>query len=189
MINHSVTLLHGILGLLLGGHGEPMAPAQGPPLSKEQGATKGVKLLTRGPIHEAFAALDVPAPKEERREEDHKYVEHFAKCAKMIAACQLECDACFNHCAQRVADGATEHARSMRLCLDCAELCSTAARLTVRHSPLSAVACEACAKGCDLCATSCEQVSADKSMAACAKVCRECAKECREMVKRSSRSP
>jgi hypothetical protein len=137
----------------------------------------------------SIAVLDVPAVKEARRDEDHKYVEHFAKCARMIAACQLECDACFNHCAQRVADGATEHARSMRLCLDCAELCSMAARLTVRHSPLSAVACEACAKGCDLCATSCEQVGADKSMAACAKVCRECAKECREMVKRSSRSP
>jgi hypothetical protein len=189
MIKHSVVLLSGILGLLLGGPGEPTARAQGPPVSKERGATKAVKLLTRGPSHEAFASLDAPAVKEARRDEDHKYVEHSAKCAKMIAACQLECDACFHHCAQRVADGATEHARSMRLCLDCAELCSTAARLTVRHSPLSVVACEACAKGCDFYATSCEQVGADKSMAACAKVCRECAKECREMVKRSSRSP
>lgn len=137
----------------------------------------------------SVAVFDVKEAKTARKAADHEYHETYAKCAKMCAACQLECDACFHRCAQRVGDGSKEHAKSMRLCVDCAELCSTAARLTARHSVLSAAACEACAKGCDLCAISCEQVGADKSMAACARICRECAKECRTMMNHSTRSP
>ena len=55
MIKQSVALLPGILGLLLGVPWEPIARAQGPPLSQEEVAQKGVEVLTRGPIHEAFA--------------------------------------------------------------------------------------------------------------------------------------
>ncbi|MBI3410871.1 MAG: four-helix bundle copper-binding protein [Planctomycetes bacterium] len=116
-------------------------------------------------------------------DDDPKHHENFAKCAKTCADCQLQCDACFHHCAKLLADGKKEHAKSMQLCVDCAELCSTAAKLVARHSPLSALACEACANGADLCAASCEKFDSDMHMAACAKACRQCARECREMVK------
>src|SRR5262249_36238578 len=114
---------------------------------------------------------------------EHKHHEMFSKCAKACADCQRHCDWCFHHCAKLVENGKKEHAKSMNLCLDCGELCSTTARLTGRHSPLSGTVCDACAKACDVCAESCEKVSSDKHMAACAKSCRDCAKECREMIK------
>jgi WXXGXW repeat (2 copies) len=56
MIKHRVVLLPGILGLLFGVYWEPVARAQGPPLSEEEITQKGVEVLTRGPIHEAFAS-------------------------------------------------------------------------------------------------------------------------------------
>jgi len=46
MNKHTLVLLHGILGLWLGLHGATNAQAQD--------AQKGVEVLTRGPIHEAF---------------------------------------------------------------------------------------------------------------------------------------
>jgi len=164
MIKYIVVLLSGIGSLSLGAHANGLGP----------------ELQVTG--------FDVPATKERRGNEDHQYIELFRNCAKVCGSCQLECDACSLHCAQQLRDGSTEHARSLHLCLDCADLCNTAARLTARHSPLSALACEACAKGCDVCAASCEKVRADKTMAACAKACRNCAKECREMMSRAKGS-
>jgi hypothetical protein len=113
----------------------------------------------------------------------HEHAKHFDKCAKACDDCKRECDSCFHHCAHLVADGKKDHARSMKLCVDCAEVCSTAGRLSARHSALSVIACEACAKACDVCAEECEKHKGDKHMAACAKACRDCANECREMVK------
>lgn len=55
MNKHFLVLLHGILGLLLGLVGATNAEAQDKPLPKEEVPQKGVEVLTRGPIHEAFA--------------------------------------------------------------------------------------------------------------------------------------
>lgn len=110
----------------------------------------------------------------------------FDKCAKANAECQVMCDSCFRHCAAMLAKGEKAHAKSMHLCLDCAELCATAAKLVSRHSALSAVACEACAKACDQCAAACEKFPNDKHITACAKSCRACAKTCRAMIKHLS---
>jgi hypothetical protein len=54
MNKHILAILHGILGLLLGLLGATNARAQDTPLSKEEAPQKGVEVLTRGPIHEAF---------------------------------------------------------------------------------------------------------------------------------------
>lgn len=108
--------------------------------------------------------------------------EHFAKCAKACADCQVSCDSCFHHCAALVEKGKKEHAKTMHNCVDCAEFCALAAKLSARQSPFSATACDGCAKTCDECAKECEKFKDDRHMADCAKSCRDCAKSCRVMV-------
>jgi hypothetical protein len=113
----------------------------------------------------------------------HEHAEHFMKCAKVCADCQLQCDSCFTHCLTLLAEGKKEHAKSAQLCADCAEFCKACSTLCARQSPLAHYMLDGCAKSCDDCAMECERYPNDKNMAACAKTCRECAKDCRAMVK------
>ena len=109
--------------------------------------------------------------------------EHFMACAKICAACQLDCDACHSHCLKLLAEGKKEHAKTVEACVDCGDCCKLAATLSARNSPYAFAACECCAKCCDDCAAACEKFPEDKHMAECAKKCHECAKACREMLK------
>src|SRR5579864_2434000 len=80
-----------------------------------------------------------------------KHHEHgmvFVTCAKACADCSNSCASCYQHCAGLVSAGKKDHVKTMILCNDCAEVCSTAARLTSRQSPFSAIVCETCAKTC-----------------------------------------
>ena len=109
---------------------------------------------------------------------------HFMKCAKVCADCAVVCDSCYHHCADIATTAPKkEHAKSMKLCNDCAETCRLAATLAGRHAHHAIGACEFCAHVCDDCAAACEAVPSDKHMAECAKACRDCAKACRDMVK------
>jgi Domain of Unknown Function (DUF326) len=72
---------------------------------------------------------------------------------------------------------------TLKLCSDCADLCSLAARIESRNGPLDVLICEACAKACGQCATECEKFADQPHMAACAAACRTCADVCREMVR------
>jgi hypothetical protein len=105
------------------------------------------------------------------------------KCAEVCAACQVECDSCFDHCLKMLSEGKKEHQATARMCADCAECCKTCATLCARNSPLAKPMLECCAKCCEECAAACEKFPDDEHMAACAKSCRECAKECRDMLK------
>ncbi len=107
---------------------------------------------------------------------------HFDECARTCAACLVECESCYAHCAGLVADGNTDHAASMRLCNDCADLCRSAATLAARGSEFSVAACETCATACDQCAEACGAFPDDAHLQACAQSCRECAAACRAMV-------
>jgi len=104
-------------------------------------------------------------------------------CAKACADCANQCEACYQHCVELVAAGDKRHTITLRLCADCGELCTTAAKLVSRESPLRGVVCEACARACDVCAAACEAFPADEHMTACAHSCRDCARACRDMVK------
>ncbi len=115
--------------------------------------------------------------------DDSPHAAHMMKCAKTCADCQLQCDACFHHCAGLVEGGKKDHAKCMKYCADCAECCKLCATLCARESDLAGPAAECCAKCCDECAAACEKLGTDKKMAECAKSCRDCAKECREMLK------
>lgn len=113
--------------------------------------------------------------------DDH--AKHFAECAKVCADCQVACEMNFHHCFKLVEGGKKEHAKAMHLSVDCAEFCTTSAKLTGRHSELAATACEACAKACDACAAECEKAADMPEMKACAEACKKCAASCREMAK------
>jgi hypothetical protein len=117
------------------------------------------------------------------RAADDPHHEHFLKCAKVCAECQVECDMCYHHCSGLLAKGEKEHAKTSQTCVDCAECCRLAASLSACQSPFAAAACECCAKCCDECAAACEKYPNDKHMTDCAKSCRDCAKECRDMIK------
>jgi hypothetical protein len=105
------------------------------------------------------------------------------KCAQVCAACQVECDNCFQHCLKLLADGKKEHMKTAEMCADCAECCKACATLCARNSPLAKPMLECCITCCEQCAAACEKFPDDEHMAACAKTCRDCAKECKEMAK------
>ena len=128
-------------------------------------------------------AVAVIAPLGPSARAQHEHAEHFMKCAKACADCQLQCDSCFKHCLTLLAGGKKEHAKTAQLCADCAECCKTCSTLCARQSPLARPVLECCTKCCDECAAACEKFPDDKHMADCAKACKECAKACREMIK------
>src|SRR6516225_7211585 len=107
----------------------------------------------------------------------------FAACAKACAECTNSCASCYHHCVNLVGAGKKDHSKTLVLCNDCAEVCSTAAKLTSRHSPLSAVVCETCARACDECRAACARFPQDKHMTDCAKSCADCAAACRQMIR------
>jgi hypothetical protein len=107
----------------------------------------------------------------------------FMECAKVCDDCQRECDSCARHCALLVAEGKKDHMKTLGTCSDCADMCSTAARVAARQGPMAVIQCEACAKSCDICGEACGSFADDAHMKRCAEMCRTCAKACREMIK------
>jgi hypothetical protein len=117
----------------------------------------------------------------------HAHAKTFAKCAKSCADCMNSCASCYHHCLGLVKAGKKDHAKTLVLCNDCAEVCGTAAKLTSSHSPFATVVCEACTKTCDDCGAACAKFTGDKHMTDCAKACKDCATACREMIKHLAR--
>jgi hypothetical protein len=102
-------------------------------------------------------------------------------CAKACADCQQACDACSAHCVAMLAEGKTQHTKTLQLCNDCAAMCAVSAQIVARHGPLTNVVCNACADACNQCATACEASKEDAHMRHCAEECRRCEKACRTM--------
>ena len=115
--------------------------------------------------------------------EDNPHSAHMLKCAAACNDCQIQCDACFTHCATMVNEGKKDYFRCMNACVDCAECCKCCSTLCARNSPMCGEMCVCCAKSCEECAAACEKFPDDKQLAACAKACRTCAKECTAMAK------
>lgn len=106
-----------------------------------------------------------------------------------IEDCQMCHDSCvetITHCLMK--GGPHAEAGHIRLLLDCAEICQTAADFMLRHSDLHAETCSVCADICERCADSCEQFAQDAHMTACAEACRRCAASCRAMEQGSARA-
>jgi Domain of Unknown Function (DUF326) len=117
------------------------------------------------------------------QKEEHSHAAHFDACAKACADCMRSCESCAHHCAQMIADGKKEHMTTLGTCVDCAEICATAAKIVSHQGPMVFTICEACAKACDDCAVACEKFPTDDHMKECAKACRDCAKACKEMLR------
>lgn len=113
---------------------------------------------------------------------DVKHATAFDQCAKACADCMRECESCAHHCAHLLAEGKKDHLHTLGTCTDCAEVCSSAARIVSRHGPLAVPICEMCTKACDTCAAACEKFPDDPHMQRCARECLVCAKACREMI-------
>lgn len=79
-----------------------------------------------------------------------------------------------------------EHARPehMKLMLDCADICRTAADFMLRGSPRHGMICQSCAEICEACAEDCERIG---EMTECVEACRACAESCREMAHSEAR--
>ena len=114
----------------------------------------------------------------------HTEMQH--ECAEACAQCMHECEDGFHHCLHQVRSGKTEYARAAHLCIDCAEVCGTAAKLVARGSPLMVHTCAACAEVCDDCLGVCEKLN-DPEMKLVVESLRKAARSCREMVKTMGR--
>ena len=112
----------------------------------------------------------------------HEMHDAMSKCAEACNACQMECDMCAHHCAGMLAEGKKDHLETLRTCVDCATVCSAAARIVAMDGPFSDVICKACAEACGRCAKACEGFPDDEHMKRCAEQCRKCEKACQEMM-------
>lgn len=105
------------------------------------------------------------------------------QCIDACAACAHICD----RCADDMIGMQQGHDRELqqlciRLCRDCADLCTLAERWMSRISPSAEMLCRTCADMCDRCAEICEQHAPHHALCGdCAVECRRCAGACREM--------
>jgi hypothetical protein len=100
-------------------------------------------------------------------------------CVDDCQECWSMCTATVQHCLHK--GGRHAEADHIRLLLDCADICKTAADFMLRGSDLHPQVCEICATVCDRCADSCDQMADDDTMRDCSEVCRRCADSCRQM--------
>jgi len=107
------------------------------------------------------------------------------RCAKACAAAMTACNKGFHHCYMEVVEGKKEHAKTMHLCVDCADICGTSAVLVARMSPLMAHACKATTECCNDLIAQCEKLN-DPEMRRVIEACGQCAESCREMIKAMS---
>jgi len=147
------------------------------------GATAaGLTAITGG----SARAQEAQAPEHERHpfhpERGH-HTEQQQECAETCARCMHECEDGFHHCLRQARrSGKVEYARAAHLCIDCAEVCGTAAKLVASGSHLLVHICAACAEACDDCLAVCEPLK-DPEMKLVLESLRKCAQSCRGMVK------
>jgi hypothetical protein len=95
--------------------------------------------------------------------------------------CALTCTTCADACLEE--DDPVSQRRCIRLCLDCAEICSVTARLIARPGPqdprMLRAQLEACATACRACAEECEShADGMEHCRICAEAFRQCAEAC-----------
>ncbi len=104
------------------------------------------------------------------------------KCADACFDCERECSEAFHHCFTQTAAGKSGHTKAMHLCVDCADICSTAGKLVSRMSPLMVYTCHSCAECCDACVAECDKMN-DPKLKDCCDALRKCSAACKDMVK------
>lgn len=97
-------------------------------------------------------------------------------CIDLCQKCHITCLSMIDHCLKMAGPHAAP--KHIRIMLDCAQICATAADFMARGSGHHAHICRECAEVCEACALSCKGLA---GMEACMAVCQACAKSCREM--------
>jgi len=103
-----------------------------------------------------------------------------------MLVCIQNCQDCYRACLQTMAyclrqGGRHAEPEHLRLMMDCADICHTAANFMIRGSDLHAHTCAACSEVCLRCAEDCRRLADDPRMKACADTCQHCADSCRHM--------
>lgn len=99
------------------------------------------------------------------------------RCVRDCLDCHAVCiDMAMNHCLEH--GGRHVAPPHLRLMMNCADLCGTAADFMLSSSQLYGEVCAVCATVCEACARSCADVG---GMERCVEACRRCAESCREM--------
>lgn len=106
--------------------------------------------------------------------------------AQDVQQCISDCWDCHSVCSETVfhcLEMGGKHAEPthIRLMLDCAEICQTAANFMLRGSALHVQTCALCAVICERCASDCARFGDDQQMKACADACRRCSESCQRM--------
>jgi len=117
-----------------------------------------------------------PAPASDAGEEAFALVQAAAECTYTCTTCA---DACLE------GEDPAAMRKCIRLCLDCAEICSVTAKLIARPGPqdqqLLRAQLEACAIACRACGDECASHTGEAHCQVCAEACRECAEACDRM--------
>jgi hypothetical protein len=108
--------------------------------------------------------------------------------AAAVDACMISAQACTSCANSSLAeDDVAAMRRSIALCDDCADICTTTLRVLSRPFESDRVVTHrmlgACVRMCSDCAEECERHGAHhRHMAICAKACRACARACGELL-------
>ncbi len=96
---------------------------------------------------------------------------------EVYAAASEACARCARECEFYASEFAGSIGNTVRLCLDCAQICRTTASFLGRRSHFLAELTRLCAEVCEACALECEK-SPDEQLVDCADSCRRCAEQC-----------
>ena len=112
----------------------------------------------------------------------HAMDEETQRCVDLCQECHRVClHMVMHHCLE--SGGAHVAPPHVRLMLNCAEICQTAAYFLLSGSELHHLTCGVCAEVCEKCADDCERLD---GMEQCVAVCRRCATSCRAMATAAS---
>ncbi len=107
----------------------------------------------------------------------HHLLSEMQSCIETCQTCHITClQMAATHCLE-MGDAHAEP-QHMRLMLDCAQICATAADFMARGSAHHTHICRECAEICRACAASCDAL---EGMEECAAICRRCAESCDAM--------
>ena len=111
---------------------------------------------------------------------EHHSDDEMQKCIQLCRDCNAICTQTIAHCLKLGGrHAAPDH---IRLLVDCAQMCATAADYMIRESPFHDRICRLCSELCKQCGKDCEQVAGDDQMVKqCIEICRKCAGSCERM--------
>jgi hypothetical protein len=110
--------------------------------------------------------------------------EKYESCIDACNDCAVECEHCASACLEE--KNVQQLTRCVKLDLDCALVCTMAAKLMSRDSEEAPNICGVCAEICRRCAEECRKHDMEHCQD-CADECERCAEECEKMAVESVR--